>query len=669
MESVLSVPSGLATKAVHTIKMLAVDMVQQAKSGHPGMPMGCADIAFVLWIRFLIHNPDDPSWMNRDRFVLSAGHGSALLYAMLHLMGYPLSMEEIRRFRQWDSLTPGHPEYGLTPGVETTTGPLGQGLANGIGMAIASKMMASRFNRNGRRLIDHMVYGICSDGDLMEGVGSEAASLAGHLGLDNLVYFYDDNRITIDGSTALAFTEDRGKRFEAYGWFVQHVDGHSHAQIEEAIRKAHAEHARPSLIIARTHIAHGAPTLQDSNKSHGEPLGEQEIARIKETIGWPKEPFYVPEEVRELFKDRSRELHAMYSAYMKDFETACAEDPSLRESWDTMLLKQFPSTMDQTLLEAAGSKADATRNSSGRVLQAAASIIPGLCGGSADLTPSNKTAISGASIIRKEDFSGRNFHFGVREHAMGSVCNGLALYGGLVPYTGTFLVFADYMRPSIRLASLMGLQVIYVFTHDSIFVGEDGPTHQPVEQIASLRAIPGLVVIRPADAAETAAAWGVALRRTHGPTALCLTRQNVNILDRSIYPPAENLVKGAYVLSDARGAPDIILIATGSEVELALEVQKALTEDGVKVRVVSMPSQELFEAQDRAYREEVLPSRVSKRVVIEAACPFGWDRYLNSDGLVIGIERFGRSAPYKVLAEKFGFTKDAVLGKIRQRLL
>jgi len=665
MESKIAVSPEMAKKAVQTIKMLCVDMVQKAHSGHPGMPMGCADIAFVLWLRFLIHNPDDPSWINRDRFVLSAGHGSALLYTMLHLTGYPLSMEALKAFRQWGSMTPGHPEYGLTAGVETTTGPLGQGFANGIGMAIAAKMLASRLNRDGTALIDHTVYAICSDGDLMEGVSSEAASLAGHLGLDNIVYIYDDNRITIDGSTDLAFTEDRGKRFEAYGWFVQHIDGHDHSQIEEAIRAAKAETERPSLIVARTHIARGAPTLEDSSKSHGEPLGEQEIAQMKEKAGWPAEPFYIPEEVRELFFTRNRELQSAYRAHTRLMEEVFGKDAGLRALWEDMRLKRPRGDLEAMLLDAvSGNKPDATRNSSGKALQAAARVFPGLCGGSADLTPSNKTFLQGAGTIRRGDFSGRNLHFGVREHAMGSISNGVALYGGFIPYAGTFLVFADYMRPSIRLASLMGLQVIYVFTHDSIFVGEDGPTHQPVEQIASLRAIPGLVVIRPADPTETAAAWSVALRRTNGPTALCLTRQSVPVLDRSIYPKAQEVSKGAYVLSEARGAPEMIIIATGSEVHLALEVQSALAERGVRVRVVSMPSQELFEEQEASYKELVLPPAVTKRVVIEAAVPFGWERYLCGGGLIIGVERFGSSAPYKVLAERFGFVKEAVLERI-----
>jgi transketolase len=659
------IPSELAQKAVNTIKMLAADMVQGAKSGHPGMPLGCADLAFVLWMRFLKHCPEDPSWINRDRFVLSAGHGSALLYALLHLSGYSLPLEQLRKFRQFDSLTPGHPELGLTPGVETTTGPLGQGFANGIGMAIASKMLAARFNREDRCLIDHTVYGICSDGDLMEGVASEAASLAGHLGLDNLIYLYDDNRITIDGSTDLTFSEDRGRRFEAYGWFVQQVDGHDHDQIEASLRLAGEEDTRPSLIVARTHIAHGAPTLQDTSDSHGAPLGEEEIGRIRKSIGWPDEPFHVPPEVRDLFGERKKELLTGHRASLDAIDTARSQDPEFKERWDAMMEKRLPGNLESALLASIGAEPDATRVSSGKILQAAAGLIPGLCGGSADLAPSNKTMIKGEAIVTRGDFQGRNFHFGVREHAMGSICNGIALHSGWVPYTGTFLVFADYMRPAIRLAALMHLQVVFVFTHDSIFVGEDGPTHQPVEQIASLRAIPGLVTLRPADATETAAAWAVALRRAEGPTALCLTRQGLNVLDRAEYPPADNVAKGAYVLSDCQGTPDILIIATGSEVHLALKAQSVLAGEGIPVRVVSMPSQELFEAQDRAYRESVLPTAITKRVVIEAASPFGWDRYLSTGGLMIGMEGFGRSAPHKVLAEHFGFTKEGVLQRIR----
>lgn len=658
------IPEKLAQACVETIKMLSVEMVQGAKSGHPGMPMGCADLAFVLWSRFLKYCPEDPAWFNRDRFVLSAGHGSALLYSMLYLAGYQLSLEDIRSFRQLGSITPGHPEYGLTPGVETTTGPLGQGFTNGVGMAIASKMMAARFNRNGRRLIDHAVYGICSDGDLMEGVASEAASMAGHLGLDNLIYLYDDNRITIDGGTDLTFSEDRAKRFEAYGWFVQQADGHDQDQIESVLRLAQEEPSRPSLIIARTHIAHGAPTLQDTSDSHGAPLSEEEIARIKENLAWPDEPFHVPEEVRDLFEERKRDLTGVYQESMEALTKARKEDPGLAERWDALMEKRLPEDMESVFLQSLGSGAEATRVSSGKILQQAASRMSGLCGGSADLTPSNKTFIKGDPTIEKGSFEGRNFHFGVREHAMGSVCNGLALSGGWIPYAGTFLVFADYMRPAIRLAALMGLQVIYVFTHDSIFVGEDGPTHQPVEQMASLRAIPGLVTIRPADATETAAAWAVALRRKQGPTALFLSRQGVNVLDRSVYPPAEHVARGGYVLSDCEGTPEMLIIATGSEVHLALEVRAVLADEGTKVRVVSMPSPELFEEQEEVYRECVVPSGLSKRVVIEAGSPFGWDRYLLAGGLMIGMDRFGTSAPYKALAGHFGFTREAVLEKI-----
>ena len=653
-------------KSVNTIKILAVEMVQAANSGHPGMPMGCADLAFVLWTQFLKHWPADPFWINRDRFVLSAGHGSALLYAMLHLSGYPLPMEQLRRFRQMDSMTPGHPEYGVTPGVETTTGPLGQGFANGVGMAIASKMLAARFNGKDRCLIDHTVYGICSDGDLMEGVASEAASLAGHLGLDNLIYLYDDNRITIDGSTDLSFSEDRGRRFEAYGWFVQQIDGHDHDQIEAALRIAKEEQNRPSIIMARTHIAHGAPTLQDSSDAHGAPLGKEEIGRIKKSIGWPDEPFHVPPEVRELFEQRKQELLAEYEASVEAIDKARSQDPEFKERWDAMLEKRLPGDIESVLLESIGPDAEATRISSGKILQTAAGLVPGLCGGSADLTPSNKTMIKGEAFVARGEFRGRNFHFGVREHAMGSICNGMALYGGWIPYAGTFLAFADYMRPAIRLAALMRLQVVFVFTHDSIFVGEDGPTHQPVEQLASLRAIPGLVTLRPADPTETAASWAIALRRTEGPTALCLTRQGTQVLDRRVYPGAENVARGAYVLSDCQGTPEILIIATGSEVHLALHAQSALAEQGTKTRVVSMPSQELFEAQGRAYRESVLPPSITKRVAIEAASSFGWDRYLPTGGLMIGMEGFGKSAPGKVLAGHFGFTRESVLQRIRE---
>jgi transketolase len=500
----------------------------------------------------------------------------------------------------------------------------------------------------------------------MEGVASEAASLAGHLGLDNLIYLYDDNRITIDGSTDLAFSEDRAGRFEAYGWFVQEIDGHNHDEIDAALHHAKEENTKPSLITARTHIAHGAPTLQDSSDSHGAPLGEEEVGRIRKIIGWPDQPFHVPGEVRELFERRKDQLLSDYGASQEAIERARSEDARFREAWDAMLKKHFPEDMESTLLETVGSKAEATRVSSGNVLQAAARLVPGLCGGSADLAPSNKTVIKDDAVVCRGNFTGRNFHFGVREHAMGGICNGMALYGGWIPYAGTFLIFADYMRPAIRLAALMGLQVIYVFTHDSLFVGEDGPTHQPVEQIASLRAIPGLVTLRPADPTETAAAWAVALRRTEGPTALCLTRQGVSVLDRTRYPAPDHVAKGAYVLSDCPGEPDILIIATGSEVHLALQAQSALAEEGTKTRVVSMPSHELFEAQNPTYRESILPSSVTNRVVIEAASGFGWDRYLSSRGLMIGMGGFGKSAPGKVLAESLGFTVEEVVKRIRE---
>jgi len=533
-------------------------------------------------------------------------------------------------------------------------------------MAVAAKMLAARFNREGLRLVDHRVYGICSDGDLMEGVSSEAASLAGHLGLDNLIYLYDDNRITIDGSTDLTFTEDRAKRFEAYGWFVQEIDGHDHGQIEAALKAACLEKGRPSLIVARTRIAKGAPTMEGSCETHGAPLGAEEVGRLKEKLGWPAEPFFVPAEVRALFEARRRELREIWRESEERRSRAFAADPDLERRWRAQLEKRLPEDLETVLLSAAGGEKDATRVSSGKVLQKAASLVPSLCGGSADLTPSNKTFIKGEAVVSKGAFAGRNFHFGVREHAMAGLCNGMALHGGWIPYAGTFLVFADYMRPAIRLAALMRLQVIYVFTHDSIFVGEDGPTHQPVEHLASLRAIPGLVTIRPADAAETAIAWAVALRRTEGPTALCLSRQGLKALDRAVYGDPRGVARGAYVLSDCEGTADLFLVATGSEVHLALDVQAELRKEGRRARVVSMPSQELFEKQDPSYREAVLPSDSRARVILEAASPFGWGRYLRPGDLMIGVETFGKSAPYSVLAEKFGFTRENVMERIRQ---
>jgi len=659
----LNVTDDAIMLAANTIRVLAAEAVQKANSGHPGMPMGAADYAATLWLRHLRYDPADPQWPNRDRFVLSAGHGSMLLYSLLHLAGYDLPMAELQQFRQYGSKTPGHPEHGETPGIETTTGPLGQGCGNAVGMALAAKLLAARFNRPGFELIDHRVFAIVSDGDLMEGVASEAASLAGHLKLDNLVYVYDDNQITIEGKTALAFSEDVGRRFEAYGWFVQWIDGHNLAEIERAYQAADAEAERPSLIVARTHIAHGAPHLHDSAKSHGEALGQEEVDATKAALGWPADQqFYVPDEVRELFAARRAELAQAHAAWNELFARYPQEFPEEAALWDAMH-GPVPPDLTEQLLAAVDLKDDATRNHSGVVLQTAAALLPGLIGGSADLAPSTKTLIKDAGDIEAGSFGARNLHFGIREHAMASMLNGMALYGGLIPYGATFLIFSDYMRPSIRLAALMGIRVIYVLTHDSIFVGEDGPTHEPVEHYAALRAIPNLAVIRPADGPETAVAWAVALQRQTGPTALLLTRQTLKTVNADEPFRALGLQRGAYILQDCEGAPDLVLVATGSEVGLAVQAAASLGAQGRRVRVVSLPCWELFDAQPPEYREQVIPPG-ARRVAIESGVSQGWCKYIGTEGLMIGVERFGASAPSKVLAEKYGLTAEQVIARI-----
>jgi len=626
------------------------------------MPMGAADMAYVLWTRFLRHNPANPHWPDRDRFVLSAGHGSTLLYSLLHLTGYDLPLEELMSFRQWGSCTPGHPEYGCAPGVETTTGPLGQGFANGVGMAIAEAYLAARFNRPGHKIVDHYVYAIVSDGDLMEGIASEAASLAGHLRLGKLIYLYDDNRVTIEGSTDLAFTEDRGKRFEAYGWHVQRVDGYDLEAIATAIRAAQRD-PRPSLIMARTHLAYGSPHKQNDAKAHGAPLGEEEVRLTKKNLGWPTEqPFLIPEEALAHFRQALERGRAWEAEWRARFEAYAAEYPDLAEEWRMAMAGELPPDWDASLPVFKPEDGPmSTRVASGKALNSIAPRLPTLIGGSADLAPSTKTYLEGLGDFGADDRLGRNLHFGVREHAMGGVLNGMALHGGVIPFGGTFLVFSDYMRPSIRLAAMMKLPVIYVFSHDSLWIGEDGPTHQPVEQLASLRAIPNLTVIRPADANETVVAWRVALEQRSGPVALILSRQSLPILDRSSLAPAEELVRGAYVLAEAEGGqPDLILIATGSEVHLALAARERLAERGVRARVVNMPSWELFDRQPESYRQAVLPPHVTARLAIEAGVSQGWHRYVGPAGDVMSIERFGASAPYKVLQEKFGFTAENV---------
>ncbi|MFH2002332.1 MAG: transketolase [Planctomycetota bacterium] len=656
-------------KTADTIRFLAVDAVQKANSGHPGMPMGCADFAAVLWGKVMKYNPKDPHWPDRDRFVLSPGHGSMLLYAVLHLTGYDISMEDLKAFRQWGSKTPGHPEAGKVPGVETTTGPLGQGFANGVGMALAEAMLAETFNQDGHSMVDHYTYGIVSDGDLMEGVSAEAASLAGHLKLGKLIYFYDSNRISIDGPTDLAYSDDVAKRFDGYHWHVQTVDGHDMHAIERALIEAQKAVTQPSLIIGNTHIAKGSPNKQDTSDAHGSPLGDEEIALTRKNLGWPEgRSFYVPDEVTGFFKERLATCARWQDAWEAKVFAVEQNHPDLYRKWQAFIGRKLPADLEGLLPQFKANEMIATRASSGKVLNALAEGVEFLVGGSADLEPSNKTFLKGSGRIGPGSFKGRNFHFGIREHAMGAIMNGLALHGGFIPYGGTFLVFADYMRAAIRVAALTEIPVIYVFTHDSIFVGEDGPTHQPVEHVAALRAIPNLNVIRPAEALETSQAWIEALRREDGPTALILSRQGLPTLDTSIYATPD-VSKGAYCLKKESGASlDLIFLATGSEVHLALDAAKVLEAEGLGVRVVSMPCWELFAKQTAAYQEEILPSSCRKRVAVEAGISFGWERFVGSEGAIVGIDHFGASAPAKVLAEKFGFTTQQVLEAARARL-
>jgi transketolase len=651
----------LDTLCINTIRALSMDGVQKANSGHPGTPMGLAPVAYTLWTSFLKHNPVDPSWPDRDRFVLSCGHASMLLYSLLHLTGYGLPLEQLQQFRQWGSQTPGHPEHGLTPGVETTTGPLGQGFGNAVGMAIAERYLGEVFNRPGHTVVDHYTYGIASDGDLMEGISHEAASLAGHLGLGKLIFFYDDNHITIEGDTELAFSEEVGHRFEAYGWHVQRVDGNNIPQISEALKMARAETLRPSLIIARTHIAEGSPNKHDTAGAHGSPLGVDEIKLTRQNLGWPDKDFYVPDEALAHFRQAVERGKAAQADWQKRFEAYAAVHPDLAALWKLVMSGDLPEGWDADMpVFKPEDPPIATRVSSGRVINAIAAKLPTLIGGAADLAPSTDTLMKGIADFGAQP-GGRNMHFGIREHGMGAALNGMALHGGIIPFGATFLIFSDYMRPSMRLAALMEQRVIYVFTHDSIGLGEDGPTHQPVEQLSALRAIPHLTVIRPCDGNETAEAWRAALTHKDGPTALALTRQNLPHLDRSVYAPASGLHKGAYVLADApNGQPDIILLASGSEVSLITEAAKRLAEQGVQARVVSVPSMEIFNRQPQDYRERVLPPAITRRLAVEAAAPMSWYRYVGLDGAVIGIERFGASAPYKTLMEKYGLTVENV---------
>jgi len=658
--------------SIKTIMLLSVDAVQRANSGHPGMPMGDAAMAYVLWQKFLRHNPNNPLWHNRDRFVLSAGHGSMLLYSLLYLTGHGISLDEIKNFRQYESKTPGHPEYCLSCGIETTTGPLGQGFATGVGMAIAEKYLAGLFNRPGFPMVDHHIYGILSDGDIMEGVSSEAASLAGHLGLGNIVYLYSDNRISIEGPTDLTFSEDVEQRFKSYGWHAVRVDAYDLRAVETAIRIARDEKDRPSIIIARTHIGYGSPHKQDTAEAHGAPLGAEEVRLVKERLGWPQREFHVPREVlthmrKAVGKGKSlearwqalfgRRWQALFGRYRK-------RHPELAGLWENCENGKLPEGWEKALPRFKASDGPmATRSASGKVLNSIAASLPHLIGGSADLAPSNNTYLKGYPEFAPghSGKAGRNLHFGVREHAMGAALNGMALSGMLIPYGGTFLIFTDYMRPATRIAALMGAHVIYIMTHDSIALGEDGPTHQPVEHLTSYRAMPNMTVIRPADANETVEAWKCALNHRGGPVMLVLTRQKLEVMDRKKYAPAAGLKRGAYIISDSPGKPDIILIGAGSEVSLCLRAAEALGKKGRGVRVVNMASTEIFERQPAGYKERVLPRDVRSRLAVEAGATLGWYRYAGLDGDVLGLDRFGASAPGKVVMEKMGFTVENVI--------
>ena len=663
-------PSALDQLCINTIRTLSMDGVQKAKSGHPGMPMGTAAMSYVLWTKHLKHSPSNPKWHNRDRFVLSAGHGSMLLYSLLQLTGYELTLDDLKNFRQHKSKTPGHPEFRWTPGVETTTGPLGQGFANGIGMAIAERYMAARYNRPNFEVVKYRIYGIVSDGDLMEGVSAEAASLAGHLKLGNIIYLYDDNHISIDGNTSLAFTEDVAKRFEAYGWHVQIVeDGNDLEAVHAAIKAAEEESGRPSLIKVRTHIGFGSPNKQDTSEAHGSPLGEEEVRLTKRKLGWdPEKHFEVPAEALQHFRRAVEQGKKWESLWGTMFESYKRSHPDLAGELENVRNGNLGDDWKRALPVYGPETSMATREASGKALNALAPVLPTLIGGSADLAPSNNTYLKGIPEFQANVYSGRNFRFGVREHAMGSLLNGMALTDGIIPYGGTFFVFSEYMRPPIRMAALMGIRPIYVFTHDSIGLGEDGPTHQPVEQFAALRAIPNITLIRPCDANETSMAWKVAIEHTSGPVALALTRQKVPTLDRTKYAAAENLAKGAYTLTENSKTPQIILIGTGSEVQFALGAYEQLVKENIQARVVSMPSWELFERQSKEYRDSVLTPSVKKRVIIEAGSPMGWHKYAGDGGMIIGLASFGESAPYEILYKEYGFTVENVLKKARELL-
>ena len=664
--STIKTTNDLDQLCINTIRTLCMDAVQQANSGHPGAPMGLAPAAYTLWTRVMKHNSQNPDWLDRDRFVLSGGHASTLLYSLLHLSGYGLSLDELKNFRQWQSKTPGHPEYGHTIGVETTTGPLGQGFSNAVGMAMAERHLAARFNRPDYPIVDHFTYVMCGDGDMMEGIVAESASLAGHLGLSRLICLYDDNRISIEGGTDLAFTEDVARRFMGYGWQVIRVtDGNDVEAIEKALDEAGKETEKPSLVMLRTHIAYGSPNKQDTAGAHGAPLGEDEIRLTKKNLGWDETtPFHVPVAVRDAFETFGKRGEQAQARWQENYTAYTRAFPELAEQWVDAVSGFLPLDWEDSLPAFKPSDGPvATRAASGTVLNAIAEKVPTLIGGSADLAPSNKTYLSLSHDFQKNAYDGRNIRFGVREHAMGGILSGMFLHHGVRPYGGTFLVFADYLRPSIRLACLMKLPIIYVFTHDSVAVGEDGPTHQPVEQLAALRAIPGLTVVRPAEATETAEAWRLAVRSTSSPFALILSRQKLDIIDRKKYAPAAGVMSGAYILADADGTPDVILIASGSEVQLAMQAREALAGQNIGARVVSMPSWELFEKTSKSYQKNVLPPQVKARLVIEAGVSMGWERYAGDKGAVIGIDRFGASAPGGRVMAEYGFTIENVVAR------
>jgi len=673
---------------VNSIRMLSIDAVQKAKSGHPGMPMGAAAMAYTLWTRHLRFNPKNAAWPDRDRFVLSAGHGSMLLYSLLYLTGYDMTIADLQQFRQWGSRTPGHPERHCAPGVEVSTGPLGQGTGNSVGMAIAERWLAAQYNRPGHTIVDHHTYAIVSDGDLMEGVAAESAALAGHLRLGRLIWLYDDNLVTLSGTVSVASSEDVGLRFQAYGWHVQHVaDGNDLNAVDAALAAARAAEDRPSLIVVRTHLGYGSPHRQDTFQAHGEPLGDDEVRATKRALGWPEDKtFYVPDDALAHFREAVTRGASLEQAWRARFDAYRAAFPDLARAFEQALAGEPPAGWEAQLPVFKPEDGPlATREASGKVMNTIAAAVPTLIGGSADLDPSTHTmlkgmgdlespAVAGSDVAQGKaggvwGYGGRNIHFGIREHAMGAAANGLAAHGGVRPYVSTFLIFSDYMKPSVRLSALSELPVIYVWTHDSIAVGEDGPTHEPVEQLAGLRAMPNLLVFRPADANETVEAWRIALRRTSGPVALALSRQKLPVLDRTELGAASGTAKGGYVLADAAGgAPEVILVATGSEVSLALEAHGRLAKDGIRSRVVSLPSWELFEAQPQAYRDSVLPPTVHARVTVEAAAPFGWERYAGDAGVIVGLNRFGASAPGPVVMRELGFTTDHIVAAAKTAL-